>query len=82
MSPSPAGSCSVPAPRPWRFTATDYEAAVYATRDPDTPPHQLTGAPVATAWDPDLATAMLREGVAVHEERVTDVLLADLTRPD
>jgi uncharacterized protein (TIGR02679 family) len=66
---------------PWRFTAADYEAAVLATRDPDTPPHQLTGAPVATAWDPDLAAAMLREGVAVHEERLTEVLLADLPRP-
>ncbi|WP_327006845.1 TIGR02679 family protein [Dactylosporangium sp. NBC_01737] len=65
---------------PWRFTAADYEAAVLATRDPDTPPHQLSGAPVATAWDPDLATAMLREGVAVHEERVTEALLADLMR--
>jgi uncharacterized protein (TIGR02679 family) len=65
---------------PWRFTAADYEAAVLATRDPGTPPHQLSGAPVATAWDPGLATAMLREGVAVHEERVTEALLTDLLR--
>ncbi|GAB3868191.1 TIGR02679 family protein [Dactylosporangium cerinum] len=63
---------------PWRFTAADYSSAVRATRDPNTPPHPLSGAPVATAWDPDLAAAMLREGVAVHEERVTEVLLADL----
>ncbi|MEV4134015.1 TIGR02679 family protein [Dactylosporangium sp. NPDC049742] len=63
---------------PWRFGAADYEAAVRATRDPQTPPHRLTGAPTATWWDPDLAAAMHREDAAVHEERLTDTLLADL----
>ncbi|MFF5230724.1 TIGR02679 family protein [Dactylosporangium sp. NPDC000521] len=63
---------------PWRFGAADYEAAVRATRDPQTPPHPLTGTPVATWWDPDLAAAMHREDAAVHEERLTDTLLADL----
>ncbi|MEU0553240.1 TIGR02679 family protein [Dactylosporangium sp. NPDC006015] len=63
---------------PWRFGTADYQAAVLATRDPQTPPHRLTGTPAATWWDPDLATAMHREDAAVHEERLTDTLLADL----
>lgn len=60
--------------RPWRMSAQDY--APHA--GPDGIP--LKGAPQPTPWDPGLAEAMLREGVAVYEESVADVLLEDLAR--
>jgi hypothetical protein len=39
---------------------------------------RLTGEPVSTPWDPDLATAMARHDVRVEEELFLDILLADL----
>jgi hypothetical protein len=39
---------------------------------------RLTGEPVATPWDPDLATAMARHDVRVEEELFLDILLSDL----
>ncbi|MDT0318433.1 TIGR02679 family protein [Streptomyces millisiae] len=59
--------------RPWRYTTPDYLAAA----DPTTSP-PLTGVPVATPWDPPLATALTRTGVRVEEETVLDLLLDDL----
>jgi hypothetical protein len=44
----------------------------------DAPRVALSGDPVATPWDPELAEAMLATGQAVYEETVTDQLLADL----
>ncbi|MBV7695667.1 TIGR02679 family protein [Streptomyces sp. TRM70350] len=59
--------------RPWRMTAADYRAAV--ARTPNGPqPGRLTEAP----WDPELTPAMTEHGIAVVEELVADVLLADL----
>ncbi|MDX2932780.1 TIGR02679 family protein [Streptomyces ipomoeae] len=59
--------------RPWRMTAADYRAAV--ARTPHGPrPGRLTEAP----WDPELTRAMTEHGIAVVEELVADVLLADL----
>ncbi|MFC5143629.1 TIGR02679 family protein [Streptomyces aureoversilis] len=59
--------------RLWRMTATDYLDAV--ARTPGGPaPGRLTEAP----WDPDLRPAMASHGIAVVEEIVADVLLADL----
>ncbi|WP_232425398.1 TIGR02679 family protein [Pseudofrankia inefficax] len=61
---------------PWRMSAADYRRAVAGlAADVGLP---LTGTPEATAWDPDLAAAMIRAGVAVHEESLLDDLLADL----
>lgn len=60
---------------PWRMTAGDYRAA--ATRVPGGPdPGRLTPAP----WDAELADAMGELRVAVVEEVIADVLLADLER--
>lgn len=61
--------------RPWRFGAGDYEAACSAApgKEPD-----LAGAPVAAAWDAELAPAMERRGFAVAEEAVAETLLRDL----
>ena len=63
---------------PWRFRATDYEAAVpYA-------PHtlrDLSDAPVVASWDKSLTTAMQNHGLAIAEEAVVSALLEDLTRP-
>lgn len=64
--------------RPWRLTAADYRNAVAAAGERGTPLQPLPGTAVTTDWDPQLATAMKREGVAVHEEGVIDVLLTDL----
>jgi uncharacterized protein (TIGR02679 family) len=62
---------------PWRMSAADYRKAVNGL-DPD---HAvaLTGAEVATPWDPALMAAMSARGLAVHEESVLADLLSDLT---
>lgn len=58
---------------PWLMDAADYLAAV--RRAPAAV--ELAGAPVAAAWDPELAPAMEAHGVAVHEEAVvTEILTA------
>jgi uncharacterized protein (TIGR02679 family) len=61
---------------PWRLSAADYRRAV-AGLDAH---HAvtLTGNPVPTPWDPALAGAMSRRGLAVHEESMLSDLLADL----
>jgi uncharacterized protein (TIGR02679 family) len=56
---------------PWRMTAADYLAAVTDTGPP-------AGRVSDVPWDPDLAAAMCARGIAVHEERVINDLLADL----
>jgi uncharacterized protein (TIGR02679 family) len=56
--------CSV---RPWRMTVEDYLDAPGGGA--------LTGRPVPTPWEPALAEAMERRGVAVHEEQVVEDLL-------
>ncbi len=61
---------------PWRMSAGDYRTAVaHLAAD-----HAviLTGNPIPTLWDPDLAAAMSARGLAVHEESVLPDLLADL----
>lgn len=57
---------------PWRLDAATYErfAADAAER--------LRGAPVAAAWDADLAPTMRARGRRVPETHMVDVLLADL----
>jgi uncharacterized protein (TIGR02679 family) len=62
---------------PWRMSATDYRTAA-ANLDHD---HAvaLIGKPVATPWDPALASAMSARGLAVHEESVLHDLIGDLT---
>jgi uncharacterized protein (TIGR02679 family) len=62
--------------QPWRMGAADYRAAV--TQLPEGSRLPLAGSPAATGWDPALAEAMRRAQVAVHEESLLDVLLADL----
>ena len=61
--------------QPFLMSATDYQAAARSGRAT----LDLTGVPVAASWDPALATAMARLGVAVHEEAVLDDLLTRLT---
>jgi hypothetical protein len=60
--------------RPWRMMAADYLAGAAGARQP------LTGGPQATPWDPGLATAMWRTGLAVPEESMADQLIGDLRR--
>jgi uncharacterized protein (TIGR02679 family) len=59
--------------RPWRMTTADYLAAL-AANPTGTPVGRVTDVP----WDPALADALRIHTTAVAEERVTDVLLADL----
>jgi uncharacterized protein (TIGR02679 family) len=61
--------------QPLLMGAADYQAAARSGRAT----LDLTGVPVAASWDPALATAMARLGVAVHEEAVLSDLLACLT---
>lgn len=60
--------------QPWRFGARDYLDALDRSGSGLT----LAGSPVATPWDPDLETTMVRVGLAVHEESVVDRLTDDL----
>jgi uncharacterized protein (TIGR02679 family) len=61
---------------PWRLTAGDYEEAVSSL--PADEMLSLEGKSVPTPWDPALALVMARQGVAVHEESLLDLLLSDL----
>jgi uncharacterized protein (TIGR02679 family) len=68
-----AGRIIASGARPWRMEASDYAAAI-----PRAGGHLLTGPPVPTPWDPQLAMRMRHHGVAVHEEALLHVLLSDL----
>ncbi|MDT0329991.1 TIGR02679 family protein [Nocardiopsis lambiniae] len=59
--------------RPWRMGVGDYLAAAAGTAGAPHP-GRVTAAP----WDPGLADALSSRGVAVHEEQVAEVLVADL----
>ena len=61
--------------RPWRFSATDYLAAVVDAPRPGRP---LAAAGVAALWDGALAKAMREEKLAIDEETLADLLLQDL----
>ncbi|MFI9536825.1 DUF2399 domain-containing protein [Nocardia fusca] len=59
----------------WRMSADDYREAVHS----GTAQFPLTGSPMDTPWDPELSLAMKRAGIAIHEESLISVLLADLS---
>jgi uncharacterized protein (TIGR02679 family) len=63
--------------QPWRLGAADYQDAV--ERLSAGRRLILTGRAETTPWDPGLSTAMTTANVAVHEEAIVDLLLADLT---
>jgi uncharacterized protein (TIGR02679 family) len=58
----------------WRYDHQAYEAAVSAARSLK----PLAGEPVATPWDPELASAMRHRNVRIEEELMLDALLQDL----
>jgi uncharacterized protein (TIGR02679 family) len=60
------------AAEPWRMGVNDYRAAAIHSL-------ALSGLPVAATWDSDLMPAMCELGRAIHEEQVTETLIADLT---
>jgi uncharacterized protein (TIGR02679 family) len=62
--------------RPWRFGHRDYLEAV--DRIPAGRRLALSGRAEATPWDEALRPAMTAADVAVHEEAIVDLLLADL----
>ena len=61
---------------PWRFGRGDYAEAV--ERLPADSRLGLSGRVEATPWDEGLGAAMAAADVAVHEEAIVDLLLADL----
>jgi uncharacterized protein (TIGR02679 family) len=63
--------------RPWRFSASDYEAAV---RHAPSPGKKLARHPVAASWEAALMPAMQRHDLAIAEEAVAASLLQDLQR--
>ncbi len=71
-----AGRIVAAGAQPWRMCAGDYEDAVESLTAADRLP--IAGIPGPTPWDPQLAVSMSRIGVAVHEEALVNVLLADL----
>jgi len=62
----------------WRMGVADYEDALAAAGAGVVELLPLDGRPVAAVWDAELTASMERAGVAVHEEAVLDVLVADL----
>nr|WP_281175677.1 TIGR02679 family protein [Knoellia aerolata] len=56
--------------QPWLMGAEDYQGVPGSL--------SLKGSPVESPWDPELAAAMRRRDVAVHEEAVLDRILAEL----
>jgi uncharacterized protein (TIGR02679 family) len=65
---------------PWRMGVADYELALAeaGARVAELP--ELRGRSVRATWDPELGPAMERAGRVVHEERILDLLVADLSR--
>jgi uncharacterized protein (TIGR02679 family) len=61
---------------PWRLGSDDYLEA--AARIPEDHRLALTGRPETTPWDEHLQAVMIATDVAVHEEAIVDLLLADL----
>lgn len=59
---------------PWRYTATDYSAAL---RD-GKPSLRLAGSPAGSLWDPKRAVAMAECGLALEEEAVANLLSGDV----
>ncbi|MBS2028781.1 MAG: TIGR02679 family protein [Deltaproteobacteria bacterium] len=64
----------LPAAKPWRLSAADYERSVTLRRGA----LELAGAPVEARWDKDLRPTLIHHGGAVLEEQVISDLLADL----
>ena len=59
--------------RPWRMAASDYRDALTAGQS--TP---LTGPQAGSPWDPRLGSLMIERDRAVMEERLIEMLIADL----
>lgn len=62
--------------QPWRLGCADYCEAL--ERLADDRRLMLTGRAETTPWDSGLSPAMMAANVAVHEEAIVDLLLADL----
>ncbi|MGH3492410.1 MAG: DUF2399 domain-containing protein, partial [Sciscionella sp.] len=63
---------------PWRMTGADYRDAVSLAARDGVELASFAGAIPDTAWDPILAHTIGRTGLAVEEEVVLPLLLADL----
>jgi uncharacterized protein (TIGR02679 family) len=63
---------------PWRMRSEDYKEAL-RTAGPEG--MALEGEPLDARWDLSLMPAMVRGGVAIHEEAMLDLLIGDLLEP-
>lgn len=61
---------------PWQMAAAAYRQALELV--PESP--RLTATVPDTPWDPALAQLMRREGRAIHEESIREILLASMRR--
>jgi uncharacterized protein (TIGR02679 family) len=59
---------------PWRYTDADYRVAVLEGK----PSLRLAGTPAESPWDPKLAVAMAKCGLALEEEAVANLLAGDV----
>ncbi|MGH9305110.1 MAG: TIGR02679 family protein, partial [Acidimicrobiales bacterium] len=64
---------------PWRMGAGDYEAALAAAGRGVVDLPRLDGHAVQAVWDGELAGAMESSGRVVHEERMLELLIGDVT---
>jgi len=64
--------------RPWQMSAQDYQAAVRAAAHQQ---RNLGPSDITAGWDPQLAAAMHRHGLAIAEEAVAERLMEDLLAP-
>ena len=60
-----------------RFIPWQYDCNAYLKNEGG---HPLCGTALEAEWDPDLAQAMQDRGVGIHEEQVTEEILAELSR--
>jgi uncharacterized protein (TIGR02679 family) len=64
---------------PWRMGTADYEAALVAAGSGLVDLPELVGHAVPAVWDADLGPAMKRARRVVHEERLLDLLISDVS---
>lgn len=64
---------------PWRMGTADYEAALLAAGNGLVDLPELVGHAVPAVWDADLGPAMKRARRVVHEERLLDLLISDVS---
>lgn len=74
LTPMPADDAEMCVSGGWVAQTTQRPASAVATAE------RLAGQPATSRWDQDLAARMAQVGVPVMEERLVEVLLADIQK--